>query len=243
MFKVKVLTIFPELFPGPLGISVIGRALKKKIWELNAINIRDFAIDKHKSIDDSPAGGGAGMVFKPDVLGRAIGSVKKGFVNKSVGKIICLSPRGKLLTQKVAKQLLSYKNIILICGRFEGIDQRAIDHYEVEEISIGDYVLSGGEIAAFALIDTCVRLLPGVLGKDASSKEESFGISTEYERLLEYDQYTKPTKWKGLSVPSVLLSGNHKEIKKWRLENAQVRTKRQRPDLQNEGHENGKNSN
>jgi len=230
MFNVKILTIFPELFPGPLGISVLGRALKKKLWSLDVKNIRDFAIDKHKSVDDTPAGGGDGMIFKPDVLGRAIESTQKNFT-KPKAKIIYLSPRGKLLNQKVAKEILSNKNIILICGRFEGIDQRVLDYYNVEELSIGNYILSGGEIAAFAMIDSCVRLIPGVLGKETSNKEESFGIDTDYEHLVEYDQYTRPSSWKGITIPDVLLSGNHKEIKKWQLENARARTKRQRSDL------------
>ena len=230
MFTVKILTVFPDLFPGPLGISVIGKALKKKIWKLDVKNIRDHAIDKHRSVDDYPSGGGAGMVFKPDVLGNAIEAAQKNFTNPK-GKIIYLSPRGKLFTQKLAKKILSYENIILICGRFEGVDQRVLDHYGVEELSIGNYILSGGETAAFVVIDSCVRLIPGVLGKEISNKEESFSPDTNYENLVEYDQYTKPTKWKGLNVPKTLLSGNHKEIEKWRLENAKSRTKKYRPDL------------
>ena len=229
MFNVKILTIFPNLFPGPLGISVIGRALKKKLWTLDIKNIRDFATDKHKSVDDTPAGGGAGMIFKPDVLGRAIEATQKKITTPA--KIIYMSPRGKLLTQRVAKKILSDKNIILICGRFEGIDQRILEHYKIEELSIGNYILSGGETAAFAVIDACVRLIPGVLGKDISSEEESFGLNTEYENLVEYDQYTRPSIWKGLGIPDVLLSGNHKEIKKWQLTNAQAQTKKQRSDL------------
>ena len=230
MFTVTILTIFPDLFPGPLGISVIGRALKKKLWELDVKNIRNYATDKHKSVDDYPSGGGAGMIFKPDVLGDAIEATQKNFINPK-GKIIYLSPRGKLLTQKLAKKILSYKNIFLICGRFEGVDQRVLDHYEVEELSIGNYILSGGETAAFVVIDACIRLIPGVLGKEISNKEESFSPGTDYESLVEYDQYTKPTKWKGLTVPEVLLGGNHKEIKKWRLKNAKTRTKKHRSDL------------
>jgi tRNA (guanine37-N1)-methyltransferase len=230
MFNVSILTIFPELFPGPLGISVLGRALKKKLWTLDVKDIRDFTIDKHKSVDDSPAGGGAGMVFKPDVVARAIEAAQKNFA-KPRAKVIYLSPRGKLLSQKVAKKILSSKNIVLICGRFEGIDQRVLDHYEVEELSIGNYVLSGGETAAFAVIDACVRLIPGVLGKELSAQEESFGFGTDYENLVEYDQYTKPAEWQGLKIPEVLLSGNHEKIKAWRFANAKERTKRQRSDL------------
>ncbi|NRA73501.1 MAG: tRNA (guanosine(37)-N1)-methyltransferase TrmD [Rickettsiales bacterium] len=230
MFNVKVLTIFPHLFPGSLGISVVGKALEKKIWNLEVINIRDFAIDKHNSVDDSPSGGGAGMVFRPDVLGNAIENAQKNFTNPKA-TVIYLSPRGKLLTQKLASKILVQKNIILICGRFEGVDQRVLDYYQAEELSIGNYILSGGETAAFVVIDTCVRLMPGVLGKDISNKEESFGTDTDYEDLVEYDQYTKPASWKGLKTPEILLSGNHEKIKKWRLENAKTRTKKYRPDL------------
>ena len=230
MFNIIILTIFPELFPGPLGVSVLGRGLKKKLWSLDVLNIRDFAIDKHKSVDDSPIGGGAGMIFKPDVLGLAIETAQKK-LGDTKSKIIYLSPRGKLFSQKLAKELSDSKNIILICGRFEGIDQRVINYYGVEELSIGNYILSGGETAAFAVIDACVRLLPGVLGKDISNEEESFGLGTDYENLVEYDQYTKPAIWKGLKVPDILLSGNHKEIKNWRLDNAKDLTSRNRPDL------------
>lgn len=230
MFNVSILTIFPELFPGPLGISVLGRALKKKLWTLDVKDIRDFATGKHKSVDDSPAGGGAGMVFKPDVLARAIEAAQKNFT-KPKATVIYLSPRGKLFSQKLAKKVLSSKNIILICGRFEGIDQRVLDHYEVEELSIGNYVLSGGETAAFAVVDACVRLIPGVLGKELSAQEESFGLGTDYENLVEYDQYTKPAEWQGLKIPEVLLSGNHEKIRAWRLANARERTKKQRSDL------------
>lgn len=227
-FNVSVLTLFPELFPGPLGISVLGKALEKKLWQLNVEDIRKFATDKYKSVDDYPAGGGAGMIFKPSVLGAAIENTK---TKHKDAKIVYLSPRGKVFNQQVAEQLLSYQNLILICGRFEGIDQRIIDHYNIEEISVGDYVLAGGEVAAFAVLEACVRLIPGVLGKDESSKEESFCQDSPYEFLLEYDQYTKPAAWNGYEVPRVLLSGNHEEIRKWRLKNACERTKKYRPDL------------
>jgi tRNA (guanine37-N1)-methyltransferase len=229
MFNVSILTIFPDLFPGPLGISVLGRALQQNLWTLDVKDIRDFATDRHKSVDDSPTGGGAGMVFKPDVLARAIEAAQKDLSKPA--KVIYLSPRGKLFSQKLAKEILSSKNIILICGRFEGVDQRVLDHYEVEELSIGNYVLSGGETAAFAVVDTCVRLIPGVLGKELSAQEESFGLGTDYENLVEYDQYTKPAEWQGLKIPEVLLSGNHEKIKAWRFANAKERTKRQRSDL------------
>lgn len=226
--NVSVLTLFPQLFPGPLGVSVIGRALEKQLWQLNIEDIRKFATDKYKSVDDYPAGGGVGMIFKPDVLGAAIEAAQ----NKLGGsKTIYLSPRGQIFNQKLAAQLLSYQNLILVCARFEGIDQRVIEHYKMEEISVGDYILAGGEVAAFAVLESCIRLIPGVLGKDHSSKEESFCTDTPYEFLLEYDQYTKPNVWNGYEIPSVLLSGNHKEISKWRLQNACERTKKYRPDL------------
>jgi tRNA (guanine37-N1)-methyltransferase len=228
--NVEILTIFPELFPGPLGISVIGAALEKKQWQLSVEDIRNFANDKHKSVDDYPFGGGAGMVFKPNVLGAAIEYAKHKFEGQ-LAKIIYFSPRGKLLDQKIAAGLLKWCNLILICGRFEGVDQRVLDHYEIEEISMGNYVLAGGEVAAFALLETCVRLIPGVLGADVSTQEESFASGTDYERLLEYDQYTRPAQWKGLSVPEVLLSGNHASIREWRLQNARIRTKKYRPEL------------
>lgn len=225
-FSVKILTIFPSMFPGPLNESVVGEALKKKLWNFEAINIRDFSTDKHKTVDDYPVGGGGGMLIKPDVLGSAIDSISR---ENDIKKIIYLSPRGKLLNQKVVKEILDYKEIILICGRYEGIDQRVIDHYDIEEISIGDYVLSGGEIAAYALIDSCVRLIPGVLKN--VDMEESFALNTKYEQLLEYPQYTKPNTWKGRSVPGILLGGNHKKIDEWRLEKSKEITAKNRPDL------------
>jgi len=221
-FSVKVLTIFPSMFPGPLNESVVGAALDKNLWDLEAINIRDFAIDKHKTVDDYPAGGGDGMLMKPDVLGKAI-------EHAGISKVIYLSPRGKLLTQKLAKEILDYKEVALICGRYEGIDQRVIDYYNVEEVSIGDYVISGGELAAYVLIDACVRLIPGVLKN--TEMDESFALGTKYQKLLEYPQYTKPNIWKGLTVPEVLLSGNHHKIEEWRLNQATDTTKKNRPDL------------
>jgi tRNA (guanine37-N1)-methyltransferase len=228
--SVKILTLFPELFPGPLGCSVIGKALENKLWSLEVINIRDFAEDKHKAVDFPPIGGGGGMVMKPDVLGKAIDYALKDIAPKNYN-LFYLSPRGKILNQKKVHKLLSSKNIILICGRFEGIDQRVIDHYKIEEISIGDYVLSGGEIAAYAVVDSCVRLIPGVTGNKVSIIEESFAVDSEYENLIEYPQYTKPNKWKQYEVPSIMLSGNHAKIKEWQLQQAQKLTKKLRPDL------------
>ena len=206
-YNVKILSIFPEVFSGPLGVSLIGNALKKKIWNLDIINIRDFAKDKHKSVDDTPYGGGAGMIMKPDIIGLAIDSLKD-----NISKRICLTPRGKLLNQDKVKELSTEDGLILLCGRYEGIDQRVIDFYDFEEVSIGNYVISGGESATFVLLESVLRLLPGVLGGNETLNEESFSDKD----LLEYPQYTKPRDWNGICVPEVLTSGNHNEIKNWR---------------------------
>lgn len=227
MISIKVLTLFPGLFPGPLGVSVTGKALKNKLWELDAINIRDFALDAHKSVDDSPAGGGTGMVMKPDVMSRAIDHA----VGSQRQNIFYLSPRGKVLTQGKLHELAKLQRFVLICGRFEGVDQRVIDHYNIEEISIGNYVLTGGEMAAYVVIDGCIRLVPGVLGNEGSNLEESFAVNSEYQNLVEYPQYTKPNVWHGYKIPDVLTSGDHQKVKKWRLEQARSLTKRLRPDL------------
>lgn len=227
-WNVTLLTLFPEMFPGSLGHSLAGSALKKNIWNFNAVNIRDYAKDKHKNVDDTPAGGGAGMVIRADVLGDAIDqNVKKGT------KIIYMSPRGQHLTQKKCYELANQKEIAIICGRFEGIDERIIDHYEVEEVSIGDYILSGGEVAASVLMDSCIRLLDGVLGNSKTLEEESFGENDDYAGLLEYPLYTRPVKWRDLSIPDVLFSGHHAKIRQWRLEQAEKITKQRRADLWN----------
>lgn len=218
--KVKVLTIFPEIFPGFLGYSLTGRAMEQNIWSLETVNIRDFAFDKHGSVDDTPCGGGAGMIMRPDVLGAALNSVYDG------GRLIYMSPRGKPLTQAKVKDLSKEDKLTIICGRFEGIDQRIIDAYQVEEISIGDYVLTGGEQAAQIMLDAVIRLLPGVLGNAESTRDESFE-----NELLEHPQYTRPVVWEGKSVPEVLLSGHHKNIAAWQLEEAIKITKERRPDL------------
>lgn len=218
--KVKVLTIFPEIFPGFLGYSLTGRALEQNIWSLETVNIRDFAFDKHGSVDDTPCGGGAGMIMRPDVLGAALNSVYDG------GRLIYMSPRGKPLTQAKVKELSREDKLTVICGRFEGIDQRIIDAYQVEEISIGDYVLTGGEQAAQIMLDAVIRLLPGVLGNAESTRDESFE-----NELLEHPQYTRPVVWEGRSVPEVLLSGHHKNIAAWQLEEAIKITEERRPDL------------
>ena len=220
MLKVNILTIFPEIFPGFLGSSLTGRAMEEKKFELNAINIRDYALDKHKSVDDTPCGGGAGMIMKPDVLGRAIDA------NYTNGRIIYMSPKGAPLTQAKVKELSKESELTIICGRFEGIDERVIEAYNVEEISIGDYILTGGEQAAMIMLDAIVRLLPSVLGNEESIEDESFE-----NNLLEYPQYTRPTEWEGRKVPEVLLSGHHKKISEWRIEKAEATTKDRRPDL------------
>jgi tRNA (guanine37-N1)-methyltransferase len=224
----KILTLFPELFPGPLATSITGVALEKKIWSLEAINIRDFTKDERKTVDDTPYGGGAGMVLKADILADAI---EKNLQSES--KIFYLSPRGKTLTQKKARELAQEKEIILLCGRYEGVDQRVLDEFAIEEISIGDYVLSGGELAAFVVIDAILRNVEGVLGADESLAEESFGSkeNLEYENLLEYPHFTRPAKWRGREVPQVLTSGHHKKINEWRKEKAIEITKKNRPDL------------
>ncbi len=221
-FKITVLTLFPELFPGALSASLTGKALEKGLWELETVNIRDFATDKHKTVDDTPAGGGAGMVMKPDILGSAIEKA----LHQSMGKIIYLSPRGKSLTQALAKSLAQENHLVLLCGRYEGVDQRVLDEWNIQEISIGDYVLTGGEIPAYVLIDACVRLQEGVLGDVESLNEESFSNG-----LLEYPQYTRPQMWKNRQIPEVLISGHHEKIKHWRLSESQKLTKERRPDL------------
>lgn len=207
IYKVSILTLFPEIFPGPLGVSLLGNALQNKLWELNLINIRDFAKDRHKSVDDTPYGGGAGMVMKPDIIEMALNSI-----SDFPGQRVCLTPRGKRLSQKKVKKLSLEDGLVLLCGRYEGIDQRVIDYYNFDEISIGDYVVTGGESAAIVLLESVIRLLPNVLGGNETLKEESFSDTS----LIEYPQYTKPREWNGLNVPEVLISGDHGKIKNWR---------------------------
>lgn len=223
--QVNILTLLPELFPGSLGASVLGKALKAGLWSLDVVNIRDFAVGKHANVDDTPYGGGAGMLMRADVISPAIDSIV------SPGRKIHLSPRGKPLTQKMALELSQEKYLTLLCGRFEGVDQRVLDYHKVEEISIGDYVLVGGEVAAQVLLETVLRLIPGVLGESHSTQEESFGLTEDYAGLLEYPHYTKPPSWNGLDVPEVLLCGHHGKIKKWRKEQAERLTKSRRPDM------------
>ena len=221
MWTARVFTLYPELFPGPLGSGLYKKALEKKLWSLEIVNIRDSAQDKHKTVDDTPFGGGSGMIIRADVIAD---SLDKNISNKNE-PIIYLSPKGKKFDQTYAKKIMN-KNINIICGHFEGIDQRLLETRNIEEVSIGDFVLSGGEIGAFVLIDTIVRLIPGVLGNSDSLTEETF------ERdLLEYPQYTKPQKWEEKEVPNVLLGGDHAKIKDWRLAQSEDITRRRRPDL------------
>jgi tRNA (guanine37-N1)-methyltransferase len=224
---VRVLTLFPEIFPGALGHSLAGKALADGIWRLETVDIREFARDKHRSVDDTPFGGGAGMVMRPDVLAAAIDSVVPVGGGSSADRaLICLSPRGAPLTQDRVRALSGTREMVLVCGRYEGIDQRLIEGRGLEEISLGDYVLSSGEPAALALIDACVRLLPGVVGDRDGLGEESFETG-----LLEYPQYTKPRVWEGREVPEVLLSGHHDRIRHWRRTAAERLTRARRPDL------------
>ena len=221
MWQAQIFTLYPEIFPGPLNKGLYGKALSKKIWDLKVVNIRDSAEDKHKTVDDTPFGGGSGMLLKPDVLAKSIDQ------NVNIGeKIFYLSPKGKKFDQKIAKDLTKEKYINLICGHFEGVDERILTTRNIEEISIGDFILSGGETVALVIIDSILRLLPGVIGNDMSKKDESFENG-----LLEYPQYTKPLIWEKKSVPEVLLSGDHAKIKDWRLSQSEAITRDRRPDL------------
>ena len=223
-WKANILTLYPDIYPGYLGYSLLGKALEKKIWELNIYNLRDFGEGKHKTVDDKPFGGGAGMIIKPDILGDAIEETL--IKNHDQQKLVYLSPKGKPFKQVDAERFSQSNGVSILCGHFEGIDQRVIDIYEVEEISMGDYVLTGGEVASFAFLDAIIRLLPGVLGNEISIKDESFS-----DNLLEYPQYTKPQEYKNIKVPDVLLSGNHEKIAEWRREKSIEITEKNRPDL------------
>ena len=221
MFLARIFTLYPDYFPGPLNKGLYGKAMEKKIWELETVNIRDFANDKHKTVDDTPYGGGSGMLLKPDVVAKSIdANTQKG------EKIFYLSPRGKVLNQNIAREISKEKKVNLICGHFEGVDQRVLDNRAIDELSIGDFVLSGGETASYVFLDAILRLIPGVIGNEESKNEESFENG-----LLEYPQYTKPQIWEEKSVPNVLLSGDHAKIKDWRLSQSEAITRARRPDL------------
>ena len=222
-FHADIITLFPELFPGPLGASVLGRGMADSLWSLKATHLRDFATDRHRTVDDTPSGGGAGMVLKPDILAAAIDTVAPA---TDLRPRILMSPRGKPLTQARARELALGPGAIIVCGRFEGIDQRVIEARQLEEISIGDYVLAGGEVAAMVLLEAVVRLIPGVLGGADSHADESFENG-----LLEYPQYTRPQSFEGVDIPAVLTSGDHGKIAKWRREQSLALTRARRPDL------------
>lgn len=222
-FDATILTLYPEMFPGPLGISLSGDALERGLWTLEARNIRDHGIGRHKNVDDTPAGGGVGMVLRCDVLGQAIDAAVP---EDDPRPKLLMSPRGKPLTQARVRELAEGPGVVIVCGRFEGVDERVIEARGLEEVSIGDYVLSGGEMAALVMLDACVRLLPGVMGKEASGNEESFETNR-----LEYPHYTRPREWEGRPIPEVLLSGNHARIEKWRREESERITRERRPDL------------
>jgi len=221
-FRATILTLYPEMFPGHLGTSLAGKAMERGQWALDTLQIRDFTTDKHRTVDDTPAGGGAGMVLKPDVLARAIDHASE---NDNRPRLL-MSPRGKPLTQKRVRELASGDGVIIVCGRFEGVDQRVIDGRNLEEVSIGDYILSGGEPAALILLDAIVRILPGVMGNDLSGLHESFEGG-----LLEHPHYTRPQIWEDREIPAVLTSGNHAAIAKWQKEQAERLTRERRPDL------------
>jgi tRNA (guanine37-N1)-methyltransferase len=226
-FTAKIITLFPDAFPGTLGLSLTGKALDFGLWQLETIDLRDFGEGKHRNVDDTPAGGGAGMVLRADVVDAAFRHARIGTpVDRARWPVVYLSPRGAPFTQATARRLAQAEGLTMLCGRFEGVDQRVLDHHQVEEISLGDFVLTGGEIAAQAILDATVRLIPGVLGNAASTEEESFS-----DGLLEHPQYTRPAVWEGQEIPAILQSGNHAEIAKWRRAQAEELTRDRRPDL------------
>jgi tRNA (guanine37-N1)-methyltransferase len=222
-FAATVLTLYPDMFPGPLGVSLAGRALDQGTWSMDAVQIRDFATDKHRTVDDTPAGGGAGMVLKADILAAAIDHAR---ATNPDAPVIAMTPRGKPITQARVRELAAGPGVIVLCGRFEGFDERIFEGRGVEEVSVGDIVLSGGEPAALMLLDACIRLLPGVMGAPSSGTEESFE-----DGLLEYPHYTRPVEWEGRTIPEVLRSGDHAKIAAWRKQRAEDDTRLRRPDL------------
>ncbi|PIE14596.1 MAG: tRNA (guanosine(37)-N1)-methyltransferase TrmD [Rhodobacterales bacterium] len=224
VWMAQILTLFPDAFPGVLGQSLTGKALKDGLWQMDTVDLRPFGIGKHRNVDDTPAGGGAGMVLRADVLGKALDHALSK--HKTRRPLIYLSPRGKRFDQAMARDLARAPGVTMLCGRFEGVDQRVLDHYDITEVSLGDFVMTGGELAAQAMIDATVRLLPGVLGNMASTEEESFSNG-----LLEHPQYTRPADWRGHTIPDVLMSGHHGEIAKWRRAQSEEITRQRRPDL------------
>lgn len=223
----RVITLFPEAFPGTLGLSLIGKALAEGLWALETIDLRPFGIGRHRNVDDTPAGGGAGMVLRPDVVASALDEAAIGTPpDRARWPVVYLSPRGRLFDQATARRWAGVEGITMLCGRFEGVDQRVLDHYAIEEVSLGDFVLTGGEIAAQAMIDATVRLLPGVLGNASSTEEESHSHG-----LLEHPQFTRPAVWEGREIPAVLTSGHHAEVEKWRRAESERLTRERRPDL------------
>ncbi|MDD5586309.1 MAG: tRNA (guanosine(37)-N1)-methyltransferase TrmD [Alphaproteobacteria bacterium] len=223
-WQAQVLTLFPEMFPGPLGASLPGKALADGLWRLDVLDIRDSATDKHRTVDDTPYGGGAGMVMRPDVVAAALHGAEEKF--GKAARRIYLSPRGRVLDQALVQELANGGPVLLLCGRYEGVDQRVIDAEALEEVSLGDFVLAGGEVAAMTLLEACVRLLPGVVGNAATMDEESFASG-----LLEYPHYTRPPEWAGRKVPDVLISGHHEKVKAWRQVESGAITRKRRPDL------------
>ena len=224
VWQARIVTLFPEAFPGTLGLSLTGRALQQGLWQLHTHNLRDFGVGKHRNVDDTPAGGGAGMVMRADVVGAAIEQAQSHARGR--WPILCMSPRGRPFDQAMARDLAQCDGVTMLCGRFEGVDQRVLDHFGMTEVSLGDFVMTGGEIAAQAMLDATVRLLPGVLGNAQSAVDESHASG-----LLEHNQYTRPAQWQGLDIPPVLQSGNHADIARWRREQSEKLTKDRRPDL------------
>ncbi|QYK40959.1 MAG: tRNA (guanosine(37)-N1)-methyltransferase TrmD [Paracoccaceae bacterium] len=226
-WEARVITLFPDAFPGTLGLSLTGKAMDAGLWRLTPIDLRPFGEGRHRNVDDSPAGGGAGMVLRADVVDRALAEAARGTpAERALWPVVYLSPRGRPFTQDTARRWAAGQGITLLCGRFEGVDQRVLDHHGVEEVSLGDFVLTGGEIAAQAMLDATIRLIPGVLGNAASTEEESFSHG-----LLEHPQFTRPAVWQGLPIPEVLLSGHHADIARWRRDQAEALTRERRPDL------------
>lgn len=224
VFHAQILTLFPEMFPGPLGAALAGKALEEGLWRLDTLNMRDFAADKHRTVDDTPYGGGAGMVLRPDIVAAAVRGAAARWGRAA--RRVYLSPRGRVLDQRLVEDFLAGGSLLLLCGRYEGVDQRALDAEELEEVSLGDFVLAGGEVAAMALLEACTRLIPGVMGNAATVEEESFT-----DGLLEYPHYTRPPVWEDRAVPEVLLSGHHEKVNAWRRAEAERLTRERRPDL------------